>query len=79
MNADIEGCLENLNRSYKVFEHNGQSMTKKQVKAILEYGLKMGYEATNEFTDKEIDKILKREKDWESLENSNLDQKLIKW
>lgn len=47
MNADLKGSLENLNRSYRVFEHNDKSMTKKQVRAVLEYGIKKGYETTN--------------------------------
>jgi ribulose bisphosphate carboxylase small subunit len=59
MHADIKGALLNINQSYKLFEHNGKSMTKKQVKKILEYGVEKGYKTTLEFTDVEIENLLK--------------------
>lgn len=58
MNADIKGALEQLNRSYHTFEHNGKRMTKEQVKAVLEYGLEKGYTHTGQLTDNEVDLIL---------------------
>jgi hypothetical protein len=58
MNADIKGALEQINKSYKAFEHNGKSLTKGQVKAVLEYGLSKGYEKTNQLSDEEVDKVL---------------------
>jgi ribulose bisphosphate carboxylase small subunit len=58
MNADLKGALQQLNRSYKAFEHKGKSMTKQQVKACLEYGIKQGYEHTGQLSDEEIDKVL---------------------
>ena len=33
MNADIEGSLNQLNKSYQCFEHKGKRLTKEQVKA----------------------------------------------
>ncbi len=57
MHADINGTLLNINKSYKLFEHNGKSLTKKQVKKILEYGLKKGYTLTSEFTDIDTENI----------------------
>lgn len=60
MHADIKGCLANLNKSYRVFEHKGKSMTKHQVKTILEYGLSKGYTSTADFKDEEIDQLLKK-------------------
>ena len=44
MKADLKGALEQINRSWRVFEHKGQPMTKQEVKAVLEYGIKQGYE-----------------------------------
>ncbi len=58
MDADIQGCLKAINKSYRAFEHNGKSMTKEQVKKVLEYGLGKGYKAISELSDKEIDSIL---------------------
>lgn len=58
MYADIKGALNQINRSWRVFEHNGMPMTKAQVKKVLEYGLSKGYTSTSEFTDEELDKLL---------------------
>lgn len=58
MKADIKGALQQLNISYRAFEHRGKRMTKEQVKKVLEYGLAKGYKHTGEFTDKEVDNIL---------------------
>ena len=33
-------------------------MTKAQVKAVLEYGIKQGYEDTGQLTDEEVDNVL---------------------
>lgn len=58
MKADIKGALEQINKSYKAFEHRGKPMTKEQVKKVLEYGLSKGYKNTGEFTDEEVDKLI---------------------
>lgn len=58
MDADIQGCLDQINRSYRAFEHKGESMTKAEVKAVLEYGISKGYKAVSELSDNEIDNIL---------------------
>ena len=58
MNADIKGALNQINRSWRAFEHRGQPMTKAEVKKVLEYGLAKGYKTTDQFTDEEVDKIL---------------------
>jgi hypothetical protein len=58
MHADIEGALWQLNKSYRMFQHCGKSLTKSQVKTILEHGLKKGYKTTAEFKEGEVDKIL---------------------
>lgn len=58
MKADIKGALEQLNKSYRAFVHNDKPMTKKQVKAVLEYGLVKGYIHTGEFSSIEVDRIL---------------------
>jgi predicted ATP-grasp superfamily ATP-dependent carboligase len=58
MQASLQGALNQLNRSYKAFEHNGKKMTKSQVRSVLEYGIKMGYTSTGQLTDKEVDQVL---------------------
>lgn len=60
MNADIQGALNQINRSWKTFIHNGKPMTKIQVKKVLEYGLSKGYKTTNELSNEEIENILKQ-------------------
>lgn len=60
MDADIKGCLNQLDRSYKAFEHNGKRMSKIQVKTILEYGLSKGYVSVSQIPDAEIDRIIKQ-------------------
>ena len=58
MNADCKGALAQLNKSWKTFTHKGKSMTKEQVKAVLEYGVKQGYDHTGLLSDEEIDTII---------------------
>lgn len=58
MNADIKGALRNFTKSWKCFEHNGEPMKKHEVKAVLEYGVKVGYKTTNDFKEGEVDKII---------------------
>jgi hypothetical protein len=62
MHADIQGALNQLNKYYNVFEHNGQRLTKNQVKKILEYGISKGYKCTSEFSDDEVDKIINNDR-----------------
>jgi len=59
MDADIKSCYEQLNRSYKAFEHKGKPMTKLQVKRCLEYGLASGMKSVSEIPDSIIDSIIK--------------------
>jgi hypothetical protein len=58
MHADLKGALEQINRSYKAFEHRGQKMSKEQVRKVLKYGIDKGYKTTAELKDEEVDKIL---------------------
>jgi hypothetical protein len=58
MHADLTGALEQLNRSYKAFEHRGQKMSKDQVRKVLKYGIEKGYKTTAELKDEEVDKVL---------------------
>lgn len=60
MDADIKGALEQINKSYKAFEHRGKRMTKLQVKKVLEYALEKGYKSTGELSDSEVDTILEQ-------------------
>jgi ribulose bisphosphate carboxylase small subunit len=58
MHADLQGALDQINRSYKAFEHRGKKMSKEQVRRVLQYGLKRGYKTTAELTDSEVDAVL---------------------
>jgi argininosuccinate lyase len=60
MNADCKGALAQLNRSYKAFVHKDKSMSKDEVKAVLEYAIKKGYEHTGMLSDEEVDNILQK-------------------
>lgn len=62
MNADCKGALQQLDRSYKAFIHNGKPMTKQQVKTVLEYAVSKGYDHTGQLSDEEIDTLLKTTK-----------------
>lgn len=59
MNADIKGALAAIDKSYKVFTHEGKPMTKEQVKKVLEYGLSKGYNHAGQITDSELYNLLK--------------------
>lgn len=58
MNADLVGALEQLDKSWKAFEHKGKPMTKEQVRKALVYGIKKGYKHTGELTDEDVDNAL---------------------
>ena len=58
MHADLQGALNQINKSWKAFEHKGKKMTKAQVKSVLEYGISKGYKSTSELSDKEVDELL---------------------
>ncbi len=58
MHADLAGALEQLDNSWKAFEHKGRLLTKQQVRAVLVYGLSKGYKSTKELTDQEVDSII---------------------
>lgn len=58
MNADLKGALQQLNKSWRCFEHNGQPMSKAEVKKVIEYGISKGYKSTADLSDEEIDKLL---------------------
>lgn len=60
MDADVLGCLKAINRSYKAFEHNGKSMTKKEVQAVLMYAYNKGYKAVSQLSDEEINSVLSK-------------------
>jgi hypothetical protein len=58
MQADLIGALQQINKSYRVFEHKGKLMTKAQVIKVLKYGISKGYKSTSELSDDEVDTIL---------------------
>lgn len=59
MHADIQGALNQIDKSWRAFVHKGSPMTKQQVKHVLEYGLTKGYEHTGQMTDAEVDNVIK--------------------
>ncbi len=59
MDADLRGCLEHIDRSYRAFEHKDMPMSKREVQALLEYGISKGYTSLSEIKDEEIDEVLK--------------------
>jgi len=58
MHANIIGALEQLEKSYRAFEHRGKPMSKEAVRKVLVAGIKKGYTSTSQFTDDEVDEIL---------------------
>lgn len=58
MHADLKGALVQLNWSWRSMEHRGNKMSKKEVKAALEYGISKGYQTTKELTDEEVDAVI---------------------
>jgi hypothetical protein len=58
MNASVKGALSQLDKSWKCFTHKGKPMTKKEVKLVLEYAYKKGYETTNQIQDSEIEELI---------------------
>lgn len=59
MDADILGCYQQLNKSWKAFEHKGKQMTKIQVKKCLEYGIENGLKAVSQIPNSIINEIIK--------------------
>jgi hypothetical protein len=58
MNASIQGALDQLNKSWRSFEHKGKRMTKQEVKSGLEYGKQKGYGSIFQLSDSEVDNII---------------------
>lgn len=58
MNADVKGALQQINTSWRAFEHRGKQMTKEQVKAVLEYANQVGYKTTDQIPENVIDEII---------------------
>lgn len=58
MHADIQGALEQIDSSYKAFINKGKSMTKEEVKFVLEWADFYGYKNTVELTNEDVDNAL---------------------
>ena len=58
MDADVKGALKNINKYWRLFEHRGEPMTKKQVLACLMYADTKGYKTTASLSDVEVDKVI---------------------
>ncbi len=58
MNASCKGALAQIDRSWRAFTHKGKRMTKQQVKNVLEYAVKKGYDHTGQLTEEEIDSLI---------------------
>lgn len=82
MHADLKGALGQINKSWKAFTHRGKPMTKIQVKAVLEYGIRKGYETTKELSDEEVDAIINPRKSahqiFKEATQANLDNNQIR-
>ncbi len=61
MNADCKGALAQINKSWRAFEHRGKKMSKTDVKAVLQYAIRKGYEHTGMLSDEEVDNILNQQ------------------
>lgn len=59
MQADIKGAYEQLNTSWRSFRHRDKSLTRLEVKMILEYAIRKDYKTTLELSDEEVDELLK--------------------
>jgi len=62
MHADLKGALQQINKSWKAFKHNGKKLTKEQVTKVLKYGISKGYKTTADFEDDEVDRVLNLER-----------------
>lgn len=60
MEANLKGALAQLNKAWPAFRHNDKPMTKAQVKAVLQYGISMGYESTADLTDPEVEMVISK-------------------
>ena len=58
MQADIQGALAQIDKSWKAFTHKGIPMTKEQVTKVLIYANNKGYKSTSDLSDEEVDKII---------------------
>lgn len=58
MSDSIKEALKHLNIVWQWFEYKGKGMSKEQVRKILQFGLKKGYQNTWQITDNDIDSIL---------------------
>lgn len=70
MHADIQGALNQIDKSWRAFTHKGLPMTKEQVTKVLVYANNKGYKSTSQLTDEEVDNILKPNKNGKSTETS---------
>ena len=43
------------------FTHKGRNLSDKEVRLLVNYGIKKGYETEAEFTDEEVDRLLRGE------------------
>jgi len=60
MQADIQGALAQIDKSWKAFTHKGIPMTKEQVTKVLIYANNKGYKSTSELSDNEVDEIINK-------------------
>ena len=58
MHADLQGALNQIDKSWRSFNHRGRRMSKQEVKACLEHGLSKGYKTTAELSDQEVDEVI---------------------
>ena len=62
MKANLKGLLQFAIKRNPCCEHRGVALTRKQVIKVCEYGIRKGYESTDDLTDSEVDEVLKEAK-----------------
>lgn len=60
MHADIQGALQKIDRTWRLFVHKGRRMSRLEVETVLKYALEKGYKTTAELTDEEVDEVLNK-------------------
>ena len=60
MDADVQGSLRQINKSWRAFEHNGKPMTKEEVTKVLIYANNKGYKLISQISEEEIKNILNK-------------------
>ena len=66
MHADLKGSLRAIDKSWRVFIHNGKSLSKVQVEKVVKAGIAKGYKTTADFKENEVNEILGLKKEYDA-------------